>query len=79
MKELFKALKSYWMKFAHAWGWVMTRIVLTIVYIVVIGIPAIIIWIIRKDLLNRRFRTVTSYWIDKETVPHTVEHAKHLF
>jgi hypothetical protein len=67
------------MKFANAIGWVMTRIILTIMYLIIIGIPAIFLWIFRKDLLNRRFSNIASYWIDKEPVPHTVEHAKHLF
>jgi hypothetical protein len=79
MKEFFKTLKSYWMKFAHAWGWLMTRIILTVVYIVVIGIPAIVIQILRKDLLHRRYSKGASYWTDKEPVLHTIEHAKHLF
>jgi hypothetical protein len=79
MRTLLNQLKSYWMKFAHAWGWLMTRIILTVVYIVVIGIPAIVIWILRKDLLKHRYRKSTTYWLEKEPVPHTLEHAKHLF
>jgi uncharacterized iron-regulated membrane protein len=79
MRTLLKQLKSYWMKFAHALGWVNTRLILTLAYIIIIGIPAIIMWLLRKDPLHRRFSKGTSYWTDKEPVPHTIEHAKHLF
>jgi Saxitoxin biosynthesis operon protein SxtJ len=76
---MLRKLKSYWMKFAYALGWLNTRVILTLMYIVVIGIPAIIMWIFRKDPLHRRYSDAPSYWIDKEPVPHTIEHAKHLF
>lgn len=79
MRTILKKFKSYWMKFAHALGWANTRLILTLLYITIIGIPAIILWLLRKDPLERRYSKDTSYWKDKEPIPHTLEHAKHLF
>ncbi len=75
----FRKLKSWWMAFAHALGWFNTRLLLTVFYFVVIAIPAIILKIIRKDLLQRKYETTGSYWIDKPKIQHTVEQAKHQF
>jgi hypothetical protein len=76
---MFRVIISYWMKFANALGWLNTRLILTLVYLIVIGIPAIIMWILRKDPLHRRYSNAPSYWINKEPVTHTIDQAKHLF
>ena len=67
------------MAFAHALGWFNTRLLLTVFYFVIIAVPAIILKIIRKDLLQRKYETTGSYWIDKPKIQHTVEQAKHQF
>ena len=67
------------MKFAHALGWVNTRVLLGITYIILIAFPAIIFFIFRVDLIKRKRQKVQSYWIDKTPVQHTVEQAKHQF
>ena len=79
MKSVFQTLRSWWMAFAHALGWVNTRVLLSVVYIVIIGIPAIVMKIIRKDLLDRKFGSRATYWTPKETTPHTREQAEHQF
>jgi hypothetical protein len=76
---LWRTLKKWWMAFAHGLGWVNTRLILTVFYIVIIGIPAIILKLIGKDLLHRKYSKAPSYWIKKEPLQHSLEQAKHQF
>ena len=57
-KALQKAF-DLWMKFAHALGYVMSRVILTILWIVVFG-PYAIIW----KLTHRQKKNPDSYWIE---------------
>lgn len=62
-----KAIYNAWMKFAHALGWINTRIILTLVYLLIFTPIALIFRLIGKDPMDRRFESVDSYWIKKET------------
>ena len=79
MKSIFNKLKQWWMAFAHAWGWVSTRVLLSLAYAIFFGVGAIVLLLIRKDLLHRKFTKQQSYWIDKEPVQHTLEQSKQQF
>lgn len=80
LRTIFFRLKFLWMKFAHALGWLNTRILLTIVYVLLFIIPALVLKIIRKDLLSKNFNpSAQTYWTFKERTEHTVENAKHQF
>jgi hypothetical protein len=57
--DFLKAVKAVWMKFSHALGFVMSKIMLTIFWTVVFGIYGIILKLIR--LVRRPDRTV--HWI----------------
>lgn len=71
---------AWWMKFAHAVGWFNTRVLLTLVYFTIIAVPALVLKLIRKDLLNRRWdKQGSTYWREKESITHSVENAKHQF
>ena len=72
-------MKRWWMAFASALGWLNTRVILTLVYFTIFAIGAVVLKVIRKDLLARRFHTGTTYWVDKEAVPHSLEQSKHQF
>jgi hypothetical protein len=68
------------MKFAHAVGWFNTRLLLTVVYIVVIAVPALLLRLFRRDPLNRRFdRGAQSYWTDRQGSDNPAGQAKHQF
>jgi len=67
------------MTFTRALGWVSTRLLLTIFYFIILALPAIILRIIRKDLIHRTFEKQDSYWIKKPKINHTIEQAKHQF
>lgn len=67
------------MAFAKVLNWFSTRVLLSIAYFIVIGVPALFLLLIRKDLLQRKFTQQKSYWSDKEPVNHTHEQAHHQF
>ena len=79
MKPILLKLKSWWMAFAKVLNWMSTRVLLTIAYFIVIGVPALFLLLIRKDLLKRKFSSQQSYWEDKEPMKHTLEEAQHQF
>ena len=87
MKKSFELLKKWWMAFAQTVGWFNTRLLLTIFYVIIIGLPAIFLKLFRKDLLDRKIARHQadgqggrlSYWVEKEKVEHTLETARHQF
>lgn len=79
MRQLGKKLYKLWMSFAKRLAIVNTTILLSIVYVFLIGFGALIIKLIRKDLLKHRFGKTNSYWQSKTPVEHTIEQARHQF
>ena len=65
--EFFKKLYRAWMKFAHALGWMNTRIILTLVYLLVMTPLALIFKLLGKDPMNRKLGGMDSYWIKRES------------
>jgi hypothetical protein len=56
-----KQAYTLWMRFAHVLGRIMSFILLTVLWIVVFGVYAIILKIIRRCT---RTVQIESYWID---------------
>jgi hypothetical protein len=79
LKIIGRSLKRWWMAFASALGWVNTRVLLTVVYFTLFALGAIILRLIGKDLLRRKLRESSSYWIDKGKADDTLERATHQF
>ena len=79
MKKFFSLLWQGWKKFAHALGVVNTRILLTITYFLIIAIAAIIMRLLGRDLLDRRWRKAESYWHQREALDTSLEAAKRQF
>ncbi|MBU2524966.1 hypothetical protein KKG71_07270 [Patescibacteria group bacterium] len=63
MKKIWNWIKAGWMRFAKALGWVNTRILLSVFFVIIVGIYALISkpfrWMKRKKNIN-------SYWQDKD-------------
>jgi len=78
-KQVLRKLKEWWMKFAAMLGWINTRVILTIVYFILFGLIALIVRILRKDLLRKRRSASASYWKPKEKIVHSIDAAKHQF
>lgn len=79
IRAIGRAAKAAWMKFAYAVGWVNTRILLSVVFLVLLSIPALVLKLLGRDLLDRRFRDRESYWKDRRQEPQTLESGKHQF
>ena len=59
-----------WMKAAHVMGTIVTAVILCAIYYVVFGAAGIILRILKKDLLDRRFEPEkTSYWQKRNLEP----------
>jgi len=67
------------MAFAHALAYVNTRVILTLVYLCIIGPIACIAWLMRADVLRKRIGSSLTFWQVRETAEHTLETAKRQF
>lgn len=66
LPALVKPLYYAWMTFALAIGYVMTRLLLTIFFFLVLTPVALVFRLIGRDALHRKLdRSAESYWIDK--------------
>lgn len=66
MIKLLKSLYRVWMKIAHFIGRVNSTILLTIFYVVVLGLGKLAVALSGKDPLDSRWRDRTSYWRKRE-------------
>jgi hypothetical protein len=65
-----KPLHKLWMTLAVLLGWLMTRIILIILFYLVVTPIGLLARVCGKDFLNRGFdRKVKSYWIPRKTPP----------
>ena len=80
MKKLLSRIKDGWMLFARALGRVNTIILLTLVYLVIIGPMALLARMFRKDLLQKKKHSMkTTYWLNRATNEPTLERHKFQF
>ena len=80
MKIVFKKLYDYWMKFAGLLGRINSVIILTLFFVVVMGVYAVI----RKVIVLARLMFLArapdkNYWISKKVRPATLEELKRQF
>ena len=67
---LLKPLHKLWMTLAVLLGWLMTRIILIVLFYLIVTPIALLARVCGKDFLNRGFdRKVNSYWIPREKTP----------
>lgn len=76
MRHAWQAFYRYWMKFAHVLGWVNGRIILTLLYIVVIGPYAVALRVAR---LFAPRRPQATYWLEKPYEQPTLETLRRIF
>ena len=76
MKKIFNRVKEGWLFISRILGRVSTMILLTIIYVLVIGPMALGAKIFQKDLLQRKFDPEkNSYWRDRVSdVPNIERH-----
>ena len=67
LPRLLKPLPKLWMTLAVLLGWLMTRIILTILFYLVLTPIGLLARLSGKDFLNRKFnREAQSYWIPRK-------------
>jgi len=78
-RTIWRIAYGYWMRFAKALGKANALLLLTIVYVVLIGPAAIVLKIFRKDLLDRKAGEGSTYWNEKEQEELSLERSKQQF
>ena len=64
--KLLKPLYLIWMAFANLLGWIMTRVILTVLFFLILSPIALIARLFRNDFLNlKNNESITSYWNDR--------------
>jgi hypothetical protein len=74
-----RRLYDKWIAFARVLGRINTVVLLTLVYLVVLGPVALVSRILRKDFLDRGLDARPSYWEDREEEEHTLERRSRQF
>jgi hypothetical protein len=68
LPQLLKPFHKLWMTLAVLLGWLMTRVILIILFFLVVTPIGLLARLFGKDFLNRKFeRKATSYWIPRKT------------
>lgn len=76
---MWKRIWFFWKKLAHRLAIIQTTIILTLFYFLMLGVFALVIKLLRKDLLDKRWKKNRSFWKDKGKVLVTMESAKRQF
>ncbi len=79
IRKIGRIIYKCWMAFAHFLAAVNATLLLTIVYLIVVGPMSLISRLMRKDLMAHRIAPSGSFWKAKETTPHTLDQARHQF
>lgn len=76
LNKLWSGIKAFSKKVAY----VQAIIILTLFYFIVIGLFSLIIRLLGKDLLNKKWKDKkVSYWMQKEKVEVNLENARRQF
>jgi hypothetical protein len=80
MKSFFRTIKRMWLLFAHMLGKINTILLLSLVYLIVIGLMSLIVRLFRKDLLQKKMEyDQASYWQTRVTSEQTLDRSKFQF
>jgi len=74
-----KKIWVFWKKFARRVAIIQTSVILTLFYFLMIGIFALVIKLLRKDLLDKKWKQNKSFWKEKEKMIATLEAARRQF
>ena len=69
----------FWKRLAGRLAIIQTAVILTFFYFLVIGPFAMIIKLLRKDLLDKKWKQNKSFWKEKEKMYVTLKSAKRQF
>lgn len=64
--RLLTPLYKAWMQFGHVLGWINARIILGAIFFVVVTPTALIMKLLRKNLLGLKPKSEGSYWVKRD-------------
>ncbi|MDZ7288627.1 MAG: SxtJ family membrane protein [candidate division KSB1 bacterium] len=77
---LLKPVYKVWMIFAMAMGFVMTRVILTVLFFGLFTPIALLAKLLGKDLLEQRWdKKATTYWVKRPKTPFDPKSAENMF
>ncbi len=76
---LLKPVYGAWMGLAFALAWVNTRLLLLLLFVLVFTPVGLLLRLLRKDLIDRKFTRRASYWHRKEKTPFDPKRYEHQF
>lgn len=79
LKKIGSKLYGWWMAFARLLGTVNTILLLTLIYLLIIGPAWVVQRILRKDPLGRKIPKEGSFWLEKPPLEHSLEETRHQF
>jgi hypothetical protein len=74
-----KKLYAYWMRFAMALGWVNTRIILFVFFVLVLGPIGLVGRLFGKNFFEEPKRGSASYWHVRPEPRYSPEHFRRQF
>jgi hypothetical protein len=79
-EPVLRPVHAAWMKFAHALGWLNTRLLLGVFFYLVLTPVALVLRLAGKDLLQQRLdRSARTYWIKREPAQFDPDRYERLF
>jgi hypothetical protein len=80
MPILLKPTYKLWMSFAVIMGFIMTRVILTILFFGVFTPMSLVTKLLGKDLLNERWdKKATTYWVKRPAMSYDFKSAENMF
>lgn len=77
---LLKPIYKVWMSFAVVMGFVMTRVILTVIYFGMFTPMALAAKLLGKDLLDERLdKNAGTYWMKRPATPYDPKSAENMF
>ena len=76
---ILKKIWAGWKFIAHKIGVFNTKLLLTITYFLMISLISLVVRLLGRDLLDKRFRPRPSYWHPKEPVTVDLERCRRQF
>lgn len=77
---LLKPIYKVWMSFAVVMGFVMTRVILTVIYFGMFTPMALAAKLLGKDLLDERLdKNAGTYWVKRPTTTYDPKSAENMF
>ncbi|MCE9501703.1 MAG: hypothetical protein K8R21_14565, partial [Leptospira sp.] len=78
--QLSRPVHTAWMKLAFGMNYIMTRVILFLVFILTVVPMGILLRILRKDILDKKIeKEKQSYWVEREVKVFNVKHYERHF